>query len=102
MGAYVNPSDQSKEEWLEENADKITKQEAKEISENIKYSEEMAVCLVDNGPFTAAGICFEEREFEAFSRADDPRPKLWFRAKTEDLLKVSDELEKYMEHSNVS
>jgi len=35
------------------------------------------VCVVDNGPFEAAGFCFCERELEAFSSPGDPRPRVW-------------------------
>lgn len=34
------------------------------------------ICIVDNGPFEAAGYCFDEREFEEFIRPDS-RPKQW-------------------------
>lgn len=103
MGAYVNPPNQSKEEWLEENGVQISRGAAKRISNNIEDgpTEELAVCLVDNGPFKAAGICFEPREFEAFSQPDDHRPKKWFKANIEDLKKVSGELKRYMKHSDV-
>ena len=30
--------------------------------------------MVDNGPFTAAGICYSEQEFDEF-RAPDPTPE---------------------------
>ena len=35
------------------------------------------ICVLNNGPFEAAGLCYDEREFEAFSEPSDPRPKLW-------------------------
>jgi len=34
------------------------------------------IVVVDNGPFEAAGYCFDQREFEAFTYPD-PRPKRW-------------------------
>lgn len=102
MGAYVNPPGQNKEKWLEENATQISQGAAKRIAKNINNgaTTELPVCLVDNGPFKAAGICFEKREFDAFSRSDDSRPKKWFKAKVDDLLEVSGELENYMRHSD--
>ena len=35
------------------------------------------ICVVDNGPFEAAGYAYSLREFEAFSRADDDRVRTW-------------------------
>jgi len=35
------------------------------------------ICVVSNGAFEAAGYCFSDREFIAFTRPSDPRPKQW-------------------------
>ena len=35
------------------------------------------VCVVVNPFFEAAGYCFDEREFNAFTATSDPRPKTW-------------------------
>lgn len=44
----------------------------------IKDSENTAVvCVVHNGNFEAAAYCYSEKEFQAFSRYDDTRPKTW-------------------------
>jgi hypothetical protein len=46
------------------------------------------ICVVSNGPFEAAGFCFDEREFREFSDPKDDRPKTWLlmeRAKAEQL-----------------
>jgi hypothetical protein len=43
------------------------------------------LCVVNNGLFNAAGICYDEYEFRAFSDPDDKRKKRW-------LLMDSDEL----------
>lgn len=34
------------------------------------------VCVVDNGPFDAAGYCFSEEEFKVFA-SNDGRSKRW-------------------------
>ena len=34
------------------------------------------ICVVDNGPFEAAGYAFSEREFQAF-KDPDGRQKIW-------------------------
>jgi hypothetical protein len=35
------------------------------------------ICVVDNGIFEAAGFCYDEREFAAFTDPGDTRPKEW-------------------------
>lgn len=35
------------------------------------------VCVVSNGIFEAAAYCYSKREFEAFTRPEDNRPKIW-------------------------
>ena len=35
------------------------------------------ICVVDNGWMEAAGIMYDEREYEAFADPGDPRPKVW-------------------------
>ena len=35
------------------------------------------ICVVDNGPFEAAGYCFNQHEFEIFTIPQDTRPKTW-------------------------
>ena len=74
MGTYINPPDCSKEEWLKKNA-----VSASMIPPHV-YKDRglVAVCLVDNGAFTAAGICVDQQELEVFSRPDS-RPKIWYK-----------------------
>lgn len=91
MGAYINSGNMSKEDWL--------------ILHGVYFSylfewssvkkEYLPVCLVNNGAFTAAGICYSEKEFIAFGRSDE-RPKKWFLVLISDLLKVSPELPGYL------
>ena len=35
------------------------------------------ISIVSNGPFEAAGYCFDAKEFEEFSDPSDHRPKTW-------------------------
>ena len=86
MGCYVKPPAMTKEGWLE--------QHGLPVSRPIVFSDVPAdcllVCLMDNGPFTAAGVAFDEREFVAFN--DDPtdtRPKQWYIVTKDDLRTVS-------------
>lgn len=39
----------------------------------------VTVCVVDNGPFEAAGIAFDKREMDRFKLPDDYRPKIWLK-----------------------
>lgn len=53
----------------------ISLEEAKTL---IKNPESTAiVCVVNNGIFEAAGYCYSENEFLAFSDSNDRRSKTW-------------------------
>jgi len=82
MGCYIHPPTMDKEDWLNEHG--IPFLAAPPITET-----HVPVCLVDNGPFTAAAVGFNRDEVEAFSR-EDGRPKIWFSISREDARKVSD------------
>tara|TARA_R110000803_G_scaffold67128_1_gene128735 strand:- start:379 stop:666 length:288 start_codon:yes stop_codon:yes gene_type:complete len=85
MGLYINPPEQSKEDWLHENGHlQLTTPE--EFEEN---GLSVFVALIDNGIFTAAGVAYDERELTAFLRPDD-RPKKWYRVIKSDLVGVCD------------
>jgi hypothetical protein len=45
------------------------------------------ICLVDNGPFTAAAIAYTERELQHFCQSD-PRPKRWCLIDQESVFKI--------------
>lgn len=77
MGLYINPTDMSKEDWLARNG-KPGYEEFIDPS-----TGDISVCLVENGYFTAAAVAYSKREFDAFSRPSDGRPKLWFRVPVE-------------------
>jgi hypothetical protein len=71
MGCYVNPRDMSKEEWLLKHGRQVP------LSECQVSTDEIPVCLVDNGAFSAAGVAFDQAELNAFS-SPDGRLKYWF------------------------
>lgn len=81
MRYYINPEGTSKEEWLQENATLL----ALDVPTTHHAAGHVAVCLMDNGWMTAAGICFSSSELAAFARPDG-RPKMWFAGKV-DLLR---------------
>lgn len=103
MGAYINPKNMTKEQWLAENAIEVeisgdTPELIRQVllDEKIPYSH-LPVVLVDNGAFTAAGIAFSKGELMAFTDKRDMRPKRYFIAPIEKLHEVSPELKFYME-----
>ena len=83
MGCYINPKDMTKEAWLYKFA--------KPTLGPMPITEsEVPVCLVDNGPFTAAAVAYDRREADAFNLPSDRRPKFWYSATRADLYEVSD------------
>ena len=82
MGCYINTA-AGKEAWLAENATPV--RGPMPITET-----HVPVCLVDNGPFTAAAVAYSERELEAFTQPTDFRPKQWFYVSREAVRAVSD------------
>lgn len=73
MGYYIDPKHMSKEEWLGKYGENISPKVAREHKIDGRY----VVCLVDNMIFTAAGICYDDDERNAFLRPDS-RPKTWY------------------------
>lgn len=91
MHYYINPMDISKDLWLALNGLNLLHAPAEhktrlydetDAEEKLYY----AVCLVDNGLFTAAAIAYDQRELEAFDSDRDSRPKKWFYVEKEKLL----------------
>ena len=72
MGMYINPVGISKEEWLHKNGIAISKEDA-EITNGV-----YPVCLVDNGPFTAAAIAYNEEELYVFKNDTTGRRMRWY------------------------
>ncbi len=82
MGYYINPEEGTKERWLERWAIPLQEPRFLDPSEG-----SVAVCLINNGLFTAAGIAYSQREFEAFAE-EDGRPKSWFEVAKSDLVAI--------------
>jgi len=83
MGLYINPQGTRKETWLEAKGMQVTKGQIS-FAEVVKQGM-VPVVLMDNGPFTAAGVCWCEGEFQAFTEPGDPRPKIFYLIDTKDL-----------------
>lgn len=84
MGYYIDPKDGTKESWLAQHGRPLPGQPKWKA---VVKTGELPVCLVDNRAFTAAGVCFSEREQEAFARPDGRR-KFWFAVPIQDLIQV--------------
>lgn len=52
-------------------------------------SGKITVCVIDNGPFEAAGICTHKREFEAFNQPYDDRDKIWLAVPRDEVFKLN-------------
>ena len=75
MGFYIDGPAKGKAPFLRSEYD------AEFINEPVSFKDipkdKALICVVDNGPFEAAGFAFDNREFEVFSAPGDPRPKRW-------------------------
>jgi hypothetical protein len=90
MGYYINPRNETKEEFLKKNGKSITN--ILSFRFNDVEPGYLPVVLLDNGHFTAAGICYDEREFLDFIDPNDSRPKTLFVVSIEKLLEVEPNL----------
>ena len=91
MGAYINPEGESKEDFLAREGEPSSIMNFDDVPEG-----KLPVIHCNNGAFTAAGICYSEDEFKAFTDPKDIRPKSMFLVDIEKLHKVSPELRSYM------
>jgi hypothetical protein len=83
MGWYINPNGETKESFLKREGRKVTDLDWNKIPKG-----QVPVVLIDNGFFTGAGIAYSQRELQAFTQADDPRPKTFYLVPTEKILEV--------------
>ena len=76
MGKYIEGPAKGKAQFLQDQHNARILRTREEIIAAHCDNGEAVICVVDNGPFEAAGYCHDEREFEIFT-APDPRPKRW-------------------------
>ena len=69
MGFYIDPTDMTKAAWFDKNVQRHVGRVAP-AHHYLKDDGLVACVLVDNGMFNALGICFCQRELEAFARND--------------------------------
>lgn len=84
MGYYINPTDRTKEQWLAKHGQLAS-------PSDLIADDHCLVCLVDNGAFTAAGVCYDKYEQDAFSLPDE-RPRWWYAVSRSALLEVEPSL----------
>lgn len=83
MGFYIDPKDQTKEDFLRKHGivcrNIIPTNNAALISNNAGELPEayVIVCLMDNGDFTAAGIAYNQDELAAFKNPDGRPKQFW-------------------------
>ena len=93
MGVYINPMKGTKEDWLMKKGrqvcmiwPEVTLLDFKLFTEK----NELPVILVNNGTFTAAGVAFNEQEYEMMTeRERNKRPKILFAVSKKKLKKIS-------------
>jgi len=91
MGYYISPKDMRKEEWLSENAKPVYSRDIAELNRKDGW---IPICLVKNPSFSAAAIAYDEQESARFAEnSTDQRPRKWYVARREDVIKVCPEVE---------
>lgn len=86
MGYYVNPPNETKEQFLAQHGEPY---QDGQTAYEAAGPDSRAVCLVGNGIFTAAAIVYDERELTEFTLATDLRPKQWYVVPVAELREVS-------------
>jgi hypothetical protein len=98
MGLYLEPNG-DKEKWLIDNGEETCPERAeKHVPGN---NGKMVVILIDNGPFKAAGVLFNERERDYMCSSNDmkrdKRPRKFFLVDMEKLSSVAPDWDIYLE-----
>lgn len=91
MGCYVNPKNGlTKEAWIKANGKYICDVDEFcdiPVYQGLCRDNMLPVIVVDNGSFYAIGVCFDEQEYNRFTRLSDPRPRMIYIV-DKDLLKT--------------
>lgn len=88
MGCYINPPNMTKEMFLDKNGVQLPGA-PKVYRETYEGEIFLACVLADNGPFTAAGVCYNQPELEDWQFPRDTRKKTWYWVSFEELKTVS-------------
>lgn len=77
MGMYIETdSNKNKAEYIIKKMRGVRAPSA-DAAKRMASSIGIPVCVVDNGPFEAAGVCYSQKEFNAFTQPEDYRDKTW-------------------------
>lgn len=90
MGWYVNPKEGKKEDWLEQHGTRHV--DPVDFDRAVQMGR-LPVVLLDNGPFTAAGIAYCADELSEFTRPGDIRHKIVYTVPIMDLLALAKDTE---------
>ena len=82
MGYYINPVGKTKEVWLQENGMQLPG--IPPLPSTLPDTKRL-LCYIDNGTFSALGVVFNDKEYEAFSGPYDKRRKVWVMVAKESL-----------------
>jgi hypothetical protein len=85
MGVYINDPLKTHKEWLAKNAIRIHFEDLYATA-----PDEIALCLFDNGGFTALGVGYDSEEVSRWklSAPYDERPREYYHAKISEVKKV--------------
>lgn len=88
MGYYIQGPPLGKAEFLVDNheAEIVNVSQARDA---LASAIEAPVCVVHNGLFEAAGLCFSAKEFSAFADPGDSRIKTWLVMDREEAYRLS-------------
>lgn len=81
MGLYINPENETKEEWLAKKGELLIIPKT-----HYKDGTKMVVFLKFNGPFNAAAVMYDQDEFEYF--LDQNKPGIWYLVEEKDIKEV--------------
>lgn len=77
MGYYIQvPENKGKAQQLVMLHDATILKQCPATFEDVPEGKAL-ICVVDNGPFEAAALCYSARELEEFDALNDIRPRTW-------------------------
>jgi hypothetical protein len=83
MGFYVNPPNEEKETFLYREGLEVPEADWGNIPKDL-----IPVILINNGMFSAAGIAYDEKEYNVFTSKEDRRLKKIFLVKKSKLKEI--------------
>ena len=103
MGLYIESTEEKTNvQWLIDNGTQI--QFNAFNYDDVQNNDGVPVCVIDNGHFLAAAICFSEGEMNRFADPLDSRTKFWFIVQKEKLFTIpgmKDDFEAYTDRDEL-